>query len=86
MPTAVFTVSGGPAFQLTTQGTDAKLTVGAGGPVSYDVTSSSNTFSDVLPGAPLTCTEPGENATVTVASDPGATAAIQNLVTRRTTR
>ncbi|HYH24098.1 MAG TPA: flagellar filament capping protein FliD [Blastococcus sp.] len=77
-----FTVSGGPAFSLFTQAADAKLTVGAGGPYSYEVTSTSNTFTDLMPGTTFTVSKKDETATVTVASDPAAlTSAIQSLVT-----
>jgi flagellar hook-associated protein 2 len=77
-----FTATGGPAFTLFTQAADAKLTVGAGGPYSYEVTSTSNTFTDLMPGTSFTVSKKDETATVTVASDPAAlTSAIQSLVT-----
>ncbi|MGY1715964.1 flagellar filament capping protein FliD [Geodermatophilus sp. SYSU D01106] len=77
-----FTLSGGPAFSLFTQAADAKLTVGAGGPYEYAVTSTSNTFTDLMPGTTFTVSKAGENATVTVGSDPSAlTSAVQALVT-----
>lgn len=77
-----FTATGGPAFTLFTQGANAKLTVGAGGPYSYEVTSTSNTFADLMPGTSLTVSKKDETATVTVASDPSSlTSAIQALVT-----
>ena len=77
-----FTATGDPAFTLFTQGTDAKLTVGAGGPYSYEVTSTSNTFTDLMPGTSFTVSKKDETATVSVASDPAAlTSAIQALVT-----
>ncbi|WP_075012289.1 flagellar filament capping protein FliD [Geodermatophilus obscurus] len=78
----VFSVSGGLDFKLLTQGADAQLTVGAGSEGSFPVTSSTNTFSDLLPGVTFTVAEKGATATVTAASDPSAvTAAVQALVT-----
>ncbi|WP_170861017.1 flagellar filament capping protein FliD [Trujillonella endophytica] len=81
-----FTVSGGPAMSLFTQAADAKLTVGAGGPYEYAVTSTSNTFTDLMPGTTFTVGKKAESATdtvtVTVGSDPAAlTSAVQALVT-----
>ena len=81
-----FTATGGPAVTLFTQGADAKLTVGAGGPYSYEVTSTSNTFTDLMPGTSFTVSKKDETATVTVASDPASlTSAIQALVTAANT-
>jgi flagellar hook-associated protein 2 len=78
-----FSVSGGPGFQLLSQGTDAQLTVGEpGGSYSFPVTSTSNTFSDLLSGATFTVAQKGVTATLTVASDPAAvSAAVESLVT-----
>jgi flagellar hook-associated protein 2 len=74
----VFSVSGGPAFSLLTQGGDAQLTVGG----VFTATSATNTFTDLLAGTTFTISEKGASATVTVASDPAAlTAAVQSLVT-----
>jgi flagellar hook-associated protein 2 len=76
----VFSVSAGPAFSDLTTGTNAKLTIGSG-PNAYEITSTSNTFSGLLPDTTLTVSKVGETATVSVARDPDATAAkVQALV------
>ena len=77
-----FDVTGG-AFGVLDEAADAKVTVGGTGPYSFSATSSSNTFSDLVPGVTLTVsattTDP---VTVEVASDPAAVAdAVQTLVT-----
>ncbi|WP_158544832.1 flagellar filament capping protein FliD [Blastococcus sp. TF02-9] len=70
-----------PAGQLVlAQGTDATLDLGAG----LVASSSSNTFTDLLPGTTITVSkaDPSTSVTVGVASDPSAlTSAIQSLVT-----
>lgn len=60
------------AFGIVSQGADAEITVGDG-PAAYQVTSSSNTFTDVLPGVSFTVHALG-NATVTVGDDAEAIA------------
>ena len=80
---AAFTIDGanvadafdGGLAQLATvsQGQDAAILVGSG-PGAYTVTSASNTFNDVVAGTSFTVTEarPGDEVTVTVATDPDA--------------
>ncbi|MGY1843051.1 flagellar filament capping protein FliD [Modestobacter sp. SYSU DS0875] len=76
----VFTVSGDVPVSTLTTGTDAKLRVGDA-TTGYDVTSSTNTFTDVLPGTTFTVSKKDAAATVTVAKDPDATATkVQSLV------
>jgi flagellar hook-associated protein 2 len=71
---SAFSVTGGlnQATVVTTQGVDAKLTLGTGGG-AYAITSSTNTFANVLPGVSITAksvsTEP---VTVDVAADSSA--------------
>jgi len=75
-----FTVTGLDTFDVVSQGADASITVGTG-PGAYAVTSSSNTFADVLPGISFTAASLG-TATVTVATDGEALAdAVEALVT-----
>lgn len=79
---AAFTVSGlSVATAVTTQGADARLTFGSG-PGAYQVTSATNTFSDVVPG--VTVVAKAVNAspvTVDVASNgEGIADKIQALV------
>ncbi|MGY1631000.1 flagellar filament capping protein FliD [Geodermatophilus sp. SYSU D01186] len=70
----------GTGFQALSTGADAVLKVGTG-TVGYEVSSPTNTLSDVLPGTTLTVTQTGGPVTVTVAGDPEAvTAAVQGLV------
>jgi flagellar capping protein FliD len=68
-----FTLDGGGSFDITTQAQNAKLTIGTTTP--YSVSSETNTFASVLPGATITVikkeTDP---VTVAVASDPNAVA------------
>ena len=64
-----------------TAATDAKLTVGDPAAGGYTVTSSSNTFTGVLPGVTITATAPVTNATVGVTADTEAIATkVQALV------
>lgn len=75
-----FTVTGDVAVTALTTGADAKLRVGDA-TAGYDVTSSTNTFTDVLPGSTFTVSKKDAAATVTVAKDPDATATkVQSLV------
>ncbi|MGY1748497.1 flagellar filament capping protein FliD [Modestobacter sp. SYSU DS0511] len=75
-----FTVTGDVAVTTLATGTDAKLRIGDA-TAGYDVTSSTNTFTDVLPGSTFTVSKKDAAATVTVAKDPDATAAkVQSLV------
>lgn len=75
--------SGGTSstFSVLTQGQDAAITVGSGS-AAYQVTSSTNTFTGVLPATSFTVSQATTTATVTVATDPDAvTGAVQSLVT-----
>lgn len=71
---AAFSVSGGldagvGGTVVAGQGTDAELTIGSG-PGAYTITSSSNTFSEVLPGLTITARAVSTSpVTVTVADD-----------------
>ena len=69
-----FSVGGAGTFTTMTQGTNARLLLGgATGPA---VTSSSNTFTDLLPGATLTVSEKTTSpVTISVVADPDAVAA-----------
>jgi flagellar hook-associated protein 2 len=73
-----FTVSGLDGlggFQVNALGADAQLTVGGGGPSPYQVTSPSNTFTDVLPGVTFTAARAGDTSvTVSAATDTDAVA------------
>lgn len=59
-------------FGIVTQGADATIRVGTG-PAAYDVTSTTNTFSEVLPGLSFTARALG-TASITVSSDAEAIA------------
>lgn len=70
----------GTGFQTLSQGADASLSVGTG-TVSYEVTSPTNTFTDVLAGTTFTVSEKAGPVTVSVASNPEAVAtAVETLV------
>ena len=76
------TESGGAdaGFLVTDQGQDAVLTLGGGG---LTASSSTNTFSDLVPGVTITATkaDPATIVTVGVAADPSAVASkVQSLV------
>ncbi|KGH48485.1 hypothetical protein IN07_01680 [Modestobacter caceresii] len=74
-----FTTTGDVTFSPVTSGADAKLSVAGG---AYTATSTTNTFTDLMPGTTFTVSKAGEAATVTVASDPAAlSTAVQSLVT-----
>ncbi|MGY1820349.1 flagellar filament capping protein FliD [Geodermatophilus sp. SYSU D00079] len=76
----VFEVVSGPAFVELTKGTDAKLKIGSG-TGAYEVTSTSNTFTGLLPDTTITVSKAGETSTVSVARDTDSTAAkVQALV------
>ena len=77
--TATPSGSSAPSFTITTQGQDATLTVGTTS--TYEVTSASNTFDQVLSGTSFTVSQAGASATITVANDPSAvTTAVKGLV------
>jgi flagellar hook-associated protein 2 len=70
-----------PQFKLLTQGTNAKIHVGDA-TTGYDAVSSTNTFSELMRGTPITVSQTGGPVTVSVASDPDAVAtAVQTMVT-----
>jgi flagellar hook-associated protein 2 len=78
--------SGTTGFGILTQGVNAQITMGAGGPNPATITSASNTFSEVLAGTSFTVSQVTATGaaptTVTVAADPDAVAtAVQALVT-----
>lgn len=77
-----FTLTGSGTFGVTTAAQSAELKIGTG-PGAYSVTSATNSFGSVMPGATITAVkaEPGVTTTVTVAADPDAVAAkVQSLV------
>jgi flagellar hook-associated protein 2 len=59
---------------LVTPGTDAMITVGNPAAGGYTVSSTSNTFTNVVPGVTFTATDTVSNVTVTVAPDPDSIA------------
>ncbi|WP_040337300.1 flagellar filament capping protein FliD [Candidatus Blastococcus massiliensis] len=68
-----FTLEGGGTFDVTTQAQNAKLTIGTTN--KYSVSSDTNTFAAVLPGATITVSKlETDQVTVGVASDPNAVA------------
>jgi flagellar hook-associated protein 2 len=76
-----FSLQGGGTFDVSTAGTNAKITVGT--VTKYSVVSGTNTFADVMPGTTITvgAKAPGVPVTVDVAPDPEAVAAkVQTLV------
>jgi flagellar capping protein FliD len=75
-----FSFTGAGTFSQNTVGVDAQISMGTDSPVQ--VTSSSNTFDSVLPGATFTVSQQGsDKVTVSIASDPDAVAAkVQSLV------
>jgi flagellar hook-associated protein 2 len=71
-----FSITGfaaGPTSTLAA-GSDAKITVGDPLNGGYTVSSTSNTFTNVIPGVTFTATDTASNVTVTVAPDPGSIA------------
>jgi flagellar hook-associated protein 2 len=77
-----FSVTGAGTFGVTMQAQSAELKIGTG-PAAYSVTSATNTFASVMPGASLTVSSaaPGVGVSVTVASNPDAVATqVQTLV------
>jgi flagellar hook-associated protein 2 len=74
---SAFTVEGLDGFQGTavlTQGSDAELTFGAGSDAQYTVSSSTNTFSDLVPGLSFTVSKPDTGVTVGATVDGSAVA------------
>ncbi|MCZ2819180.1 flagellar filament capping protein FliD [Modestobacter sp. VKM Ac-2977] len=77
---ATFTVGATDTFDVVTQGSNATLTVGTG-PGKYTATSTTNTFSGLLPDTTITVSGLADSVTVSVASDPDAVASkVKNLV------
>lgn len=77
----VFHLRGAGTFSTSTQGADAKLTIGTS--ATYSVTSDTNTFASVMPGVTITAgkADLSESVTVNVAADPDAVAGkVQALV------
>lgn len=70
---ASFDLGDAGTFAVATQGVDATLTVGSG-TGAYDVTSSTNTFADLMSGVTITVSKPETAVTVEVAADPAAVA------------
>ncbi|MGY1695235.1 MULTISPECIES: flagellar filament capping protein FliD [unclassified Geodermatophilus] len=70
-----FSLSGGPAFVDLTKGQNAVLHIG-GATDGFDVTSTTNTFTDLIPGTSITVSKADKDAAVTVdvAADPQAVA------------
>jgi flagellar hook-associated protein 2 len=79
---AAFDVTGG-SFGTVVEASDATVTVKGSGDYSFSTTSSTNTFSDLMPGVTVTvAATSADPVTVEVASDPAAVAtAVQSLVT-----
>jgi flagellar hook-associated protein 2 len=78
-----FTLTGDVAFRTMAEGKDAVLSVSSGAPgaFAYEVTSTTNTFPDLMPGMTLNVTQQGGPVTVSVASDPDTVAtAVGTLV------
>jgi flagellar capping protein FliD len=76
-----FTFTGAGTFSVNQQAQDAKLSIGTVNP--YTVSSSTNTFTGVLPGTTITAVkaDPVTPVTVSVVSDPASVAAkMQSLV------
>jgi flagellar hook-associated protein 2 len=70
--TGVFTVTGLTGDSIASAGTDAKIKIGDVNP--YYVTSTTNTFNNVIPGVAVTVTKPETDVTVGVAADTGGLA------------
>jgi flagellar hook-associated protein 2 len=75
-----FALTGLGAFVVGSQGADARVTVGRGGSAAV-ATSSTNTFSDVLPGVVFTARGLAKSITITAEPDPlGVSAKLKKLV------
>ena len=74
-----FGLTGTGTFTVNTAAADAKIEVGTTSPIA--MTSATNTFDSVMPGATFTVSKVDEVATLTIASDPNAVAAkMQTLI------
>jgi flagellar hook-associated protein 2 len=74
-----FSVTGAGSFTVNSEGTDAQIKIGTTNPLV--LSSATNTFDAVMPGATFTVSKKDETATLTVAADPDAvTATMQALV------
>ena len=77
---AAFDLGTAGTFAVSTQGADARLTIGSG-TSAYDVVSPTNTFTGVMSGVTFSVGKPETAVTVQVAGDPEVTAtAMQALV------
>jgi flagellar hook-associated protein 2 len=70
---ASFEASAGSGFKVTSQGADAKLTVGTTAD-ALQISSPTNTFTGLLSGLTLTVSKPENGVTIGVAADPQAIA------------
>jgi flagellar hook-associated protein 2 len=69
-------------LSILTQGQDAQIVLGAGGPTPTTINSATNTFSGVLAGTSFTVSQAGATPTLTVSTDTAAiTSKVQALVT-----
>ncbi len=76
----VFSVNGGPTLTPLTTGQNAVLRIGSASD-GFDVVSTSNTFSGLMPDTTITVSKQGETSTVGIARDSDATAGkVQALV------
>jgi flagellar capping protein FliD len=76
---AAFDLGTAGTFAVSTQGADAKLTVGSG-TSAYDVVSPTNTFTGVMNGVTITVSKPETAVTVQVAGDPDVAATSMQAV------
>lgn len=67
--TGISGLSAGITMNDVAQASDAKITIGKGSPGEYSVTSSSNTFTNVLPNLNVTVSKLESDVTVNVAAD-----------------
>jgi flagellar hook-associated protein 2 len=70
---STFQVGAEGAFDIVSQGRDAKITVGDAA-AGYTLTSANNTFTGLVDGTTITVTAPATDVTLTVTSDPDAVA------------
>jgi flagellar hook-associated protein 2 len=68
-----FTLTGIPGAQMAVQGKDALISVGSGAG-AYTISSSTNTFTNLMPGVTINTTAKQDGVTVTVGSDADAIA------------
>lgn len=77
-----FSLSGAGTVTTNVDAADAVIVLGTpGAPGAVEVSSATNTFDSVMPGATFTVSKKDETATLTIASDPDAVAAtVQSLI------